>query len=106
MLISELFRYQNDSFQSDIFSSDIGITDVDFGCLILSIDVDAHLWFQALGNLSKRQLPQVDARNALLGLTVVTDDQFNIVVCSSKEAIQATGSNSRFEWNIGLNSQR
>ncbi len=34
MLISELFRYRNDSFQSDIFSSDIGITDVDVGCRI------------------------------------------------------------------------
>jgi hypothetical protein len=31
MLISELFRYQNDSFQSEIYSSDIGITDVDVG---------------------------------------------------------------------------
>jgi hypothetical protein len=34
MSISELFRYQNDSFQSDIFSSNIGITDVNVGCQI------------------------------------------------------------------------
>jgi hypothetical protein len=36
MSISELFRYQNDSFQSDIFSSDIKITDVDVGCRVSS----------------------------------------------------------------------
>jgi hypothetical protein len=37
MLISEPFRYRNDSFQSNIFSSDIGITDVDVGCRISPI---------------------------------------------------------------------
>jgi hypothetical protein len=43
MLILELFRYRNDSFQSDIFSSDIRITDVVVGCKMSDIGISQAL---------------------------------------------------------------